>query len=82
MLQPESVTPVIIREVPPKTPEVSVVDVLTGSLGLVGVIAVGAVLCGLIAGALYITVRRPPWKWRLGQDEDQPIRLDLSAPPR
>lgn len=82
MFQPESLTPIIVREVPPKTPEVSVVDVLTGSLGLVGVIAVGAVLLGLVAGALFIAVKRVPWIWRPGRDENRAIRLDLTAPPR
>lgn len=81
MTQPGPVTPVIIREVPPKTPEVSVADVLMSSLGLVGVILVGALLFGLCAGGLFIAFRR--WRERRNPDPDErAIRLDLSAPPR
>ncbi len=80
MFQPDSVTPVIIRQVPPKTPEVSVADVLTGSLGLVGVILLGALVAGLCAGGVFIAIRR--WRDRAGHGDEQAIRLDLSAPPR
>lgn len=81
MIQPDSVTPIIVREVPPKTPEVSVADVLTGSLGLVGVILLGALLCGLCAGGLFVAFRH--WRDRRSvQTEERAIRLDLSAPPR
>ena len=81
MFQPDAVTPVIIRDVPPRTPEVSVVDVLTGSIGLVGVILVSALVAGLFAGGLFIAYRR----WldrRLDRPDDGPTTLDLSSPPR
>lgn len=80
MNQPGPVTPIIVREVPPKTPEVSVSDVLVNSLGLVGVILIGALLFGLCAGGLFIAYRR--WRERHSDEPDEhAIRLDLSTPP-
>ena len=78
LFQPRPITPVIIKVVPPPTPEVSVVNVLIDALGLIGLITIAAILVGIVLGVLLILYKR----WR---DKDMPggetagIRLDLSS---
>jgi len=80
MLQPQPVTPVIIKVVPAPTPEVGVVDILLGSLGLTGLIVIASVVVGLMVGGLLIAHHR----WRAGRrsdhDDSDVTRLDLSSP--
>lgn len=80
MLQPQPVTPVIIKVVPAPTPEVGVVDILLGSLGLIGLIVAASIVLGLLVGGLLIAHSR----WRAGQradnDDSDVTRLDLSSP--
>jgi len=77
LLQPKPVTPVIIKVVPPKTPEVSVVDVLFNAFGIVALVTMAAVVVGLVFGALLIGFRR--WRER-NQPSGTPAgtTLDLS----
>ncbi len=78
LFQPQPVTPLIIKVVPPPMQEVSVVDVLVDALTLTGLLAVGAMLVGIVFGILLIVFKR----WR---DRDTPggetigTRLDLSS---
>lgn len=80
MLQPQPVTPVIVKVVPPPTPEVSILDILISSLGLIGLIVVVSILLGLVVGALLIGCSR----WRASRKADasdsDATRLDLSSP--
>lgn len=46
--------PFIVEIIRPETPEVTVVDVLVGSLGLAGALALVALPLGLLAGWLLI----------------------------
>lgn len=46
--------PFIVEIIRPETPEVTVVDVLVGSLGLAGALALVAIPLGLLAGWLLI----------------------------
>jgi hypothetical protein len=73
----QPVTPVV--QIPAATPDVSVPDVLIGSFGLVGVLSLMALVAGLIAGGGFILFRR--WQARRDVDpnEDDHIRLHLSA---
>ncbi|MEK6630574.1 MAG: hypothetical protein AABY89_07555 [Acidobacteriota bacterium] len=81
-LQPRPFTPVIIKVVAPPTPEVSVVDVLVGALGLTGVLVLGSLVLGLAVGGVLIVYKR----WRDGREDartdDHQVRLDLSGPSR
>jgi hypothetical protein len=82
MIQLQPITPTIVQIVPPLTQGVGVLDVLVGSLGLTGVIALGSVVLGAALGALLIGYK----KWRenksdAGGGSDQ-TRLDLSSPSR
>jgi hypothetical protein len=77
-LQPTSVTPVIIKVVPPPTPDVSIIDVVAGSLGLTGVITIAALVVGGILGVALIAYKR--WQERTNRvAHGEGIRLDLSS---
>lgn len=77
-LQPKPFTPVIIKIVPPPTPDVSVVNVVIDALGLTGVIAIGALVTGVIFGILLIVFKR--WRERVAPSSStSATRLDLSS---
>jgi hypothetical protein len=85
MMQPQPVTPltpVIVKVVPTPTPEVGVVDILVGSLGLTGLIVVASLLVGLVVGGLLIAYSR----WRINRQPDgetsDATQLNLSSPSR
>lgn len=60
--------------------EVGPADVLIGSIGLVGMMALLAVTAGLLIGGLFILRRRAQAR-RDGADQPDAIRLRLSEPP-
>ena len=76
----QAVTPVV--ELPEAAParEVGPADVLIGSLGLVGVMALIAIAAGLLIGALFILRRRAEDR-REGVEEPDAVQLRLSEPP-
>jgi hypothetical protein len=73
----QTVTPVV--QIPAPTPDVSVPDVLIGSFGLVGVLSLLALVTGLIVGGGFILFRRWQNRRDIKPDEDEHIRLKLSA---
>ncbi len=50
----------MVKVVGQPTPEVGVVEILVGGLGLTGVLLIGAALLGLVVGGLLIAYKR----WR------------------
>ena len=60
MIAGQPITPVIIKEVGAPTPQVGVVDVLVNSFGIVGIMLLGALLGGLVVGALFVLLKH--WK--------------------
>ena len=76
----QTVTRVV--ELPEATParEVGPADVLIGSIGLAGALAVLALAAGLLIGGLFILRRRAEAR-RDGVDDAQATRLRLSEPP-
>jgi len=66
--QSQPITPVVEIETATPTAEIGVADVLIGSIGLIGALMVGALLTGLITGALFIGYR----KWRDRRAKDGP----------
>jgi len=52
------VTPVIVRVVDEPTRETSVADILIGAVGLVGFVLLLAALVGLVAGVVFIVMRK------------------------
>jgi hypothetical protein len=80
-IQPQPVTPVVVKIIDAPTPETSVADILIGAVGLVGFVLLAAALVGLVAGVLFFAVRRASLARRetpLGSD----YSLDLSSPKR
>jgi len=77
-LQP--ITPVIVKVVSAPTLQVSVVDILVDSLGLVGLIAAGSFAVGGVLGILLIAIKR----WREARAggilPSDHTPLNLSAP--
>ena len=82
MLQPQPITPTIIKVVPTPTPEVGVVDIVVGSLGLTGLIAVASIVVGLLVGGLLIAYSRRRLDRRPDGETSSATRLDLSSPSR
>jgi hypothetical protein len=58
--QAQPVTPLIVKIVERPTKEISVADILLGSIGITGLFLVGAAILGLVLGGAFIMVRR----WR------------------
>jgi hypothetical protein len=79
MLQLQPVTPVIVKVVPAPTPEVGVVDILVGSLGLTGLIVVASLLVGLVVGGALIAYSRWRINRRAGNGDSDATTLDLSS---
>lgn len=52
------VTPVVVRVVDEPTPETSVADILIGAVGLVGFVLLLAAVVGIVAGCLFILMRK------------------------
>jgi hypothetical protein len=78
LFQPQAITPVIIKVVPPPTQEVSIVSVILGALGLTGLIAIAAIFTGIVFGIALILFKR--WRARRHPDADTlGTRLDLSS---
>ena len=82
MIAFQPVTPVIVKVVPPPTAQVSIVDILVGSFGIIGLLVVGSALLGLAVGGLLSGYSR----WKIAHGDPAPggenTRLDLSSPPR
>lgn len=78
VLQPQPFTPVIIKVVPPPTPDVSVVNIIVDALGLTGLVAIASLVVGLFFGLFLIWFKR--WRARTSPDSTSPAtRLDLSS---
>lgn len=54
----QSNQPIIVRVVEQPVDETSIADVILGSLGLVGVMLVAALVLGLVLGGLMIGIKR------------------------
>ncbi len=81
MIDPGPVTPIIIKVVPPATPEVTVVDIVLNSLGLTGAILIGSLLLGGMLGLLFIWISRRR-RERGNEKDSDAVELRLNAPPR
>jgi hypothetical protein len=73
-------TPFIVKMVEQPAKEISVADVLMGSIGITGIFLVGAVVFGFLLGAAFIMFRR----WQDSRDQDSPVdeTFQLTQPPR
>jgi hypothetical protein len=76
VLQPR--TPIVVEVIEQPTRETTVYDVLIGSIGLLGVIVLAAVVVGLVAGGVLIGIK----KWRDRHDGDaEPGAVRLGIDP-
>jgi hypothetical protein len=73
----QPVTPVIVKVVSDPTPQVTVVDVLVGAIGLTGVIVAGSFVLGGIVGLLLIAYSRRKIARSASTEHTS---LDLSSP--
>jgi hypothetical protein len=76
---PQQVTPVVQIEAPKRADEVGVEDVLIGSIAIIGILIVAALLVGLITGGIFIAIQR--WRDKNAPDtpaEPSATRLKLS----
>ena len=63
--QAQPLTPLIVKVVERPAKEISVADILVGSVGIIGLFLLGAALLGLAMGGVFILFRR----WRDGRDD-------------
>jgi hypothetical protein len=81
LLQPaQPITPVIIKVVEQPSKEISVADILMGSVGITGLFLLGAALLGFVLGGVFILFRR----WRDSRDQSAPGEeaFRLTQPPK
>ena len=76
----QAVTPVVQLPAAAPAREVGPADVLIGSIGLVGALAVLALMAGLLFGGLFILRRRAGERQDVA-DEPEATQLRLSEPP-
>lgn len=76
----QPLTPVIVRMVDHPTKEISVADILMGSVGITGIFLIGAALLGLVLGGMFILFRR----WQASRDVENPAdeAFQLTQPPK
>jgi hypothetical protein len=80
VLQPaQPITPVIVKVMEAPTKEISVADILMGSVGITGLFLLGAVVLGALLGAAFIAFRR--WQDRHGRGEPGGDAFHLTQPP-
>jgi hypothetical protein len=80
LLQPaQPITPIIVKVMEAPTKEISVADILMGSVGITGLFLLGAALFGFLLGGAFILYRR----WRDSRDEGVPggDTFHLTQPP-
>lgn len=72
-------TPIIVKVVEAPSKEISVADILMGSVGITGIFLIGAALLGFVLGGAFILFRR----WRSNRDGDTTMRdaFRLTQPP-
>jgi len=74
----QPMTPVIVRVVPPPTPEMGVVDVLMQAVGLTGVILLASAVFGALLGAAFIWYHRRRSPFSSTETPGGTYGLDLS----
>jgi hypothetical protein len=77
--QAQPITPVIVKIVEQPAKEISVADVLLGSVGITGLFLAGAAVLGVVLGGAFILVR----KWQASRGADGPVEnaFHLTRPP-
>jgi hypothetical protein len=73
-------TPIIVKMIDKPAKEISVADILMGSVGLTGIFLIGAALLGLALGGMFILYRR----WQASRDVESQVgdAFQLTQPPK
>ena len=73
-------TPIIVKMIDKPAKEISVADVLMGSVGITGIFLIGAALLGLVLGGLFIVYRR----WQVSREVESEVgdAFQLTQPPK
>jgi hypothetical protein len=80
-LQPaQPFVPIIVKVVEAPTKEISVADILMGSVGITGLFLLGAALFGFALGGALILFKR--WQAARGSDEEDGGVFHLTQPRR
>ena len=76
----QPLTPIIVRMIDKPTKEISMADVLMGSVGITGIFLIGAALLGLTLGGMFILFRR----WRESREAEHQVgdAFQLTRPPK
>ncbi len=76
----QPLTPIIVKVIDKPAKEISVADVLVGSVGITGIFLIGAALLGLALGGMFILFRR----WQASRDVDSQAgdAFQLTHPPK
>lgn len=69
--------PIVVREVPPPSAQTGAADVLMGSLGLAGLLLIGALVAGAVLGLIIVSVKRWRDRHRSVEPETEFVRLNL-----
>ncbi len=72
----QPVTPVIVKVVEAPAKEISVADILLGSVGITALFLIGAALFGFVVGGLFILYRRRQVEKAQAGIEGNPYRLN------
>jgi hypothetical protein len=76
----QQVEPIIVRVVEQPVHETTIADVIFGSLGLVGVLVLSAVILGAVLGGVMITIKRLRRRDGLDPEDDAAsLRVTPSA---
>jgi hypothetical protein len=72
-------TPLIVKVIEQPAKEISVADILMGSVGITGLFLLGAAVLGFLLGGLFIQFRR----WQASRDVDGAVdeTFHLTRPP-
>jgi hypothetical protein len=76
----QPMTPIIVRMIDKPSKEISVADILTGSVGITGIFLIGAAVLGLALGGLFILYRR----WQASREVENEVgdAFQLTRPPK
>lgn len=77
---PQPITPVIVKVIEAPSKEISVADILMGSVGITGLFLLGAALFGFLLGGAFILFRR--WQDRRDADAAPIEAFHLTQPPQ
>lgn len=75
----QPLTPLVYEVVEPTTQETTVMDVVLGSVAMIGAVAGVALLLGCICAGVLIGVRRLKGRDKLTEDSDGGIKLKLNS---